>query len=484
MISTSTSDGTGHRTQQSDSQRSGMIYSTSMGGRISFFVRSLTTTDRDSPHSELPSHRGRQSRSVTVGGSTPRAPGVTTTSGAPTSTPVPGAAESTLCSVSALQPRCPVQPAPQATNHHHTASREDTSAQPSQPQPSHKLKSQIITPVRPLRLLHHLQTIGYDPSKTQYLVDGFSHGFSLGHQGSLSVTDPPNDASITANHQAAVELLQTEVDASRLVGPFPHPPFPSFHVSPIKLAPKPGSTKFRLIHNLSYPYSDQSINSSIPESLKSVQYATVRDAIQKIIRLPKPVFTAKTDIHHAYKIIPISPADFYKLGMKFDDQYYFDRTLPFGCASACRIFETFSTALQAIYEFYADDDDMVHMLDDFFLAAQGNVLCSAHLAIFMDICDDLGVPVAAHKTTRPAQDTVFLGLQLDTIRGMALLPLDKLSKYASNVSQVLQQAKVKKSELESLVGQLSFATAVVPARAFLRRLYNLLAKVKRPDQNL
>ena len=45
------------------------------------------------------------------------------------------------------------------------------------------------------------------------------------------------------------------------------------------------------------------------------------------------VFLAKTDIKSAFRIIPIHPAGYSLLGMKFDNLYYFDWCLPMGLSS-------------------------------------------------------------------------------------------------------------------------------------------------------
>ena len=55
---------------------------------------------------------------------------------------------------------------------------------------------------------------------------------------------------------------------------------------------------------------------------------------------------AKTEVKSAFRIIPIHPADYTFLGLKWDNMYYFDRCLGMGLSSSCAIFEAFSTALE------------------------------------------------------------------------------------------------------------------------------------------
>ena len=345
----------------------------------------------------------------------------------------------------------------------------------------------MVTPVRPDRLRYHLEAIGYDSDIVEYLCHGFTHGFSIEHQGDLHQTEPPNNSSVDQNIEVTEKLLQVELLAGRLAGPYDQPPFANFHVSPLKLVPKsknPESPTFRLVHNLSHPFRGDSVNSGIPDSKKKVHYATILDAIHLIVALPNPVFTAKTDIAHAYRIIPISPSDYFKLGLKFKGKYYFDRTLPPGAGSACQIFETFSTALHAIHKFYAQSQNSIHMLDDFLFIASHASMCQSTMNLFDAICDDIAVPIAPHKRTSPSRNTVFLGIELDTARGMAILPQDKVRSYAASVQLTMEASKVTRTQLESLVGKLSFASLVVPARAFLRRLIDLLCTAKHPHHRI
>ena len=46
------------------------------------------------------------------------------------------------------------------------------------------------TPIDPDRLEFHLNRIGYDKVKTQYLVDGFKNGFRLNQVGELGTAEP------------------------------------------------------------------------------------------------------------------------------------------------------------------------------------------------------------------------------------------------------------------------------------------------------
>ena len=96
---------------------------------------------------------------------------------------------------------------------------------------------------------------------------------------------------------------------------------------------------------------------------------------------------------------------------------------------------------------------------------------------FDKVCTDLGIGVNEEKKQLGCI-VDFLGLEFDTLQMEARLPKDKLNKAIKGVAKVLEKkSSTTHEELQSLVGLLSFAAKVVcPGRAFLRRLYDALAK--------
>ena len=73
--------------------------------------------------------------------------------------------------------------------------------------------------------------------------------------------------------------------------PLSQPPLPNFQVSPIGLIPKKHTAKFRTIFHLSFPKSGEtSINSSISKEDFSLQYITIDNAIQGILRFGQGSF--------------------------------------------------------------------------------------------------------------------------------------------------------------------------------------------------
>lgn len=151
-----------------------------------------------------------------------------------------------------------------------------------------------------------------------------------------------------------------------------------------------------------------------------------------------------------------------------------------GSSSSCYNFELFSTALNHIMHYHMPGCTILHYLDDFLLIATNVDLCRKYLDIFKHISHDIGVPLSKSKTTLPSTNTIFLGIELDTVNRCARLPRDKLEEYTNNLELIVTKRSITKRNLQSLIGQLNFASSVVPARAFLRRLIDLLPHGKLP----
>ena len=63
----------------------------------------------------------------------------------------------------------------------------------------------------------------------------------------------------------------------------------------------------------------------------------------------------------------------------------------------------------------------------------------------------------------------------------ARLPPDKLQKYSQQVQLALQKRTIQLRDLKCIIGQLQFATTVIPSgRAFLRRLHDLTIGMVKP----
>lgn len=162
---------------------------------------------------------------------------------------------------------------------------------------------------------------------------------------------------------------------------------------------------------------------------------------------------AKIDVKSAFRIIPIHPADYPLLGIRWNNMYYFDQALAMGLSSSCAIFESFSTALEWVSLF--DASAVLHILDDFLFIAKTKEQCACDLQNFILICDYLGVTLPPEKTVGPDTVLQFAGITLDSVLFEARLPEDKLVKCRLMLHNFYTRRTVTLKELQSLIGLLN-----------------------------
>jgi len=80
----------------------------------------------------------------------------------------------------------------------------------------------------------------------------------------------------------------------------------------------------------------------------SLQYIRVDDAIKRILSIGKGALLTKLDIRNAFRLIPVRPEDWHLLGICWQQQYYYERVLPFGLRSSPFIFDRVATAIEWI----------------------------------------------------------------------------------------------------------------------------------------
>lgn len=188
------------------------------------------------------------------------------------------------------------------------------------------------------------------------------------------------------------------------------------------------------------------------------------------------------DLKSAFRLLPIHPSDFCLLGIKFQDCYYFDKCLPFGCALSCALFEKFSNFLHWALSHTTKSSNICHYLDDFlFVGPNASNECDRLMQQFSHICKDLGVPIAADKTEGPTTNITYLGLGIDTVSQTLFIPHDKVTSLNDQLRDLCNRKKITLQQLQSLCGLLAFCGRALPAaRAFIRRFYGAMSSAYRP----
>ena len=325
---------------------------------------------------------------------------------------------------------------------------------------------------------------GYDATIRDTLVKGFLVGFDLGFRGTPSSNFNVKNLASTGEVPDLVDkALEKEVAAGRMLGPLEVLPFSDFQINPIGLVPKKTPGEYRMISNLSSPKGG-SVNDGIAEEFIHVSYSSLEDAIRSICRCGPSPFLAKLDIKHAFRLIPIRPSQYHLLCMRWRNKFFVDRCLPMGARSSAFIFEMFSSAIHFIAK-RAGIEWLIHYLDDFLLIARSRSQSLEFMNLFIGLLNVLGVPIAVEKTLGPLQCLEFLGYIIDILNAQIRLPQDKLQRCRDLIKAMLDKKRCRIRQIQSLAGLLQFACGVVvPGRAFLVRLYNLICGRSNPNYSV
>ena len=152
-----------------------------------------------------------------------------------------------------------------------------------------------------------------------------------------------------------------------------------------------------------------------------------------------------------------------------------------GASSSCQIFERLSCALNWIATNKLHIANMVHILDDFFIIEKSNLSCLAALNRFQDICKYIGIPLSEEKTFDPSQILSFKGIELDSTKMEARMPVEKIVDCKATINKFMDRKKITLKVMQSLIGKLNFAcSTIVPGRTFLRRCINMTIGIKKP----
>ena len=179
------------------------------------------------------------------------------------------------------------------------------------------------------------------------------------HAGIPHITQsyaPPNTKSTEELKDAFNEIIQSEFNKGRYIGPFSQEELEReigpFQSSPLSLVPKAGNPgKYRLIQNLSHPHTNQptpSINSLLNSDDYPCTWGTFRTVCTVIRHLPRGSQAATRDISEAYRIIPLHENQWSGVVARISnspDIFALNTNNCFGCATSGGLFGLFGDAL-------------------------------------------------------------------------------------------------------------------------------------------
>ena len=101
--------------------------------------------------------------------------------------------------------------------------------------------------------------------------------------------------------------------------------------------------------------------------------------------------------------------------------------------------------------------------------------CNDMVRTFLQLCHDIGCPVALDKTEWASTNMVFLGILLNSEKHTLSIPECKRIKVLNMIDYALSKKKVTVKFIQQLTGTLNFINrAIVPGRASTKGMYDKL----------
>ncbi|PSR80887.1 hypothetical protein PHLCEN_2v6596 [Hermanssonia centrifuga] len=215
---------------------------------------------------------------------------------------------------------------------------------------------QVVTPLDPDKVEMKLRELGI-LAQWQHVVDGLRLGFDVG-------ASAPIPQSLQFKNHSSTELAPDFIDSyilqEQAAGRYSQAFNPdnlegiigAFRTSPLGLVPKPGSSKFCLIQDMSFPHNDplmKSVNASIISDDFPTEWGTFAQTSELIMDLPPGSLAATFDISAAYRITPVIPSQQNALCIFWRGKIYVDRAVAFGLRSSAGVFGALADMLVAIY---------------------------------------------------------------------------------------------------------------------------------------
>ena len=229
-------------------------------------------------------------------------------------------------------------------------------------------------------------------------------------------------------------------------------------VSNVFLVPKK-EDKWRLILNL------KALNTyTVCEHFKMEDIRSVKDL------LVRGDYMCKLDLKDAYLSVPITAAHRRYLQFQWQGVTYQYNALPFGLATAPRVFTKLLKPVLA--HLRAMGLRIVAYLDDILLIGRNRTEAESAYHQAKQLLEDLGFVINQEKSQSEATQCIeFLGFMVNAVLMTFTLPTAKVREIKSKCKQALRQEKLSIRRLAHIIGVLvSTGLAILPAPLHYRGL--------------
>jgi len=242
-------------------------------------------------------------------------------------------------------------------------------------------------------------------------------------------------------------------------------------VSPIRLAPKKGPDRFRLIVNMR----------GVNQHLRQLSFKM--EGLSTVLQLAQPGdYLIKWDLREGYFHVGLDERASSLCGINWRGVAYRYTVLPFGCSLSPI---TFTKIVREMVKFFrAKGIRIVAYLDDFLaMLRSSEEAIRVRDEVILPTLDSLGFLVKEAKSIwEPTRRLEMLGLILDTALQRVEIPEDKLLKVEGLARTLLDKDKVSARTLARIAGTVVSVSRAFPfAKMCTRELFNLIDAAHRDN---
>ena len=226
------------------------------------------------------------------------------------------------------------------------------------------------------------------------------------------------------------------------------------YLAPIGTVIKLFSNKDRVIHNLSHnKHLFKAVNAFIKDKDRVV-YNTIRNIVEYFVYLGPDGLVSTWDMFEAYRQVKIKKSCHKYLGIKWAGKIYRYTCLPFGLASAPKLYSEFAETIRQITTFrkpnlwtYYTKQLLYNYLDDFWAGHTNPTIAWAQFFDFLLILDELGIPTQWRKVTPPSSLVKLLGFMFDIKKQLFYVSQGKVEKICDAIDQLINDKDRTRSSI-------------------------------------
>ena len=329
--------------------------------------------------------------------------------------------------------------------------------------------------------LYLMRCLASSPSDRE-VVQFLTYGWPLNHDGRQVSQTYCNHRSAAAFPDQVDAYIRKEWKLGCLLGPFITPPWSQLvAISPMSTREKKGSSKRRILMDLSWPRNGKAVNDGIAKDSYLnqpvlVQYPTVDKLCRRAAELQFNCMGYKRDLDRAFKQLLVDYFDWPLQGIFHNQLVFFDKTAIMGSRTGPLMCQKTSSFVRHVMENIGYF--LANYVDDF-MGIESPVKVHQAYVTLQNLLRDMRIQESLEKAVPPAFIVEFLGVLFNFLEMTISVTPDRMRELMKELSIWKDKLFYSRKELESLLGKLQFVSNCVrPGRVMMLRLRDQLPDSK------